>query len=861
MNSQLTSYLIAAAVLLVGVLPVSSFSADHPNILLIVSEDNGPELGCYGDPYVKTPVLDDLAAGGVRFETAFVPQSGCSQSRAAYLTGLYPHQNGQIGLATWKFCMYREDTPNVVRSLKEAGYRTGIIGKLHINPATAFPFDMKEIPSSNFSRKKLGDYAKHAEDFFNAGDKPFFLSINYPDAHRPFLRQVRGLPARPLSGDDVKPLAYFGLDTPQLREDTANYYNCISRLDSLIGELLDALRRSGKADNTLIVYLGDHGADLLRGKRTCYEGGLRVPLIVRWPGKAKANQVRRELVSTLDLVPTLLDAANARPIAGLPGLSLVPLLRDENSRWRRYLYTEFHLHSAHNFYPQRAVRNERYKLIQNLMPGRVNPGYDFTLNRFFADLPAAIEAAPDHIRAAYHRMKTPPEYELYDLQADPREFRNLAADAEHAAVLDELKERLATWRKQTNDPLLDAGNLRRLKSEVDACIIDGEASKSRLNLTYPEYFFDRSSSLGHRAEAGVDVFLGEPMFEMHPLFEGRGGRSVVVAADGSVLAFNGRLLRSSDDGGKTWGKSREIGHDAGGNALVNETNGEILLVRAGKGYLWKSRDNGHSWIREEIRILPDGFGHGSPDGVPVSVGAMQPGVTLQFGQHKGRLIMPGRIQGPEASNAVEWRPYHYNTAVYSDDGGRTWQTSTPFPVLGTGEAALAEVSDGSILYSSREHMSRGNRFFARSYDGGALWLNPYRSPCLPDGARGTSYGCMGGLIRLPVEGSDILLYSNLDTDAGSMPKKVGASTSRGREKITVWASFDAGKTWPVKRLVFDGPSAYSSLGVGRAGTPSEGKIYLFFEGGPEGMYSASNVAVFNLSWILKDRDLKELMKD
>ncbi len=207
----------------------STVTAGRPNILLIVSEDNGPELGCYGDPFVETPVLDKLAEEGVRFHNAYVPQAGCSQSRAALLTGLYPHQNGQIGLATWKFRMYREDTPNLVRSLKQAGYRTGIIGKLHINPAAAFPFDMKKISSSNFSRKKLGDYAKHAENFFNAGDTPFFLSVNYPDAHRPFIKQARGLPTKPLTGVDVKPLAYFGLDTPQLRSDTANYYNCMNR--------------------------------------------------------------------------------------------------------------------------------------------------------------------------------------------------------------------------------------------------------------------------------------------------------------------------------------------------------------------------------------------------------------------------------------------------------------------------------------------------------------------------------------------------------------------------------------------------------------------------------------------------------
>jgi N-sulfoglucosamine sulfohydrolase len=470
--------------------------AAKPNILLIVSEDNGPELGCYGDPYVKTPVLDQLASDGVRFQYAYVAQAGCSQSRAAFLTGLYPHQNGQIGLATWKFRMYREDTPNIVRSLRAAGYRTGIIGKLHVNPASAFPFDFTKIPSSNFSRKRLGDYANHAAAFFAASDKPFFLSVNYPDAHRPFVAQVAGLPERPLRADHVKPLAYFGLDTPELRAQTAAYYNCMSRLDTLVGDLLDALRQSGKADNTLIVYIGDHGADMLRGKRTSYEGGVRIPMIVNWPGQVEGGQVRQELVSTLDIMPTLLEAVGVDPVEELAGRSLLPLLRGEGAQWRRYLFTEYHTHSAHNFYPQRTVRNARYKLIHNLLPGRDNPGYDFTLNRFFADFPKTIESAPDDIRAAYHRMRTPPAYELYDLKTDPYEFHNLAAEAEHAELLATLKARLAEWRIQTDDPLLNPDNLKRLKAEIDACIIDGEARKEQLQLSYPDYFFQAPALIG-----------------------------------------------------------------------------------------------------------------------------------------------------------------------------------------------------------------------------------------------------------------------------------------------------------------------------------------------------------------------------
>lgn len=366
-----------------------------------------------------------------------------------------------------------------------------------------------------------------------------------------------------------------------------------------------------------------------------------------------------------------------------------------------------------------------------------------------------------------------------------------------------------------------------------------------------------SAAGNHAVASQRDEFLGEPLFvPMQQLWKDRGGWGGIIAApDGTVVAFQspgGGNCRRSRDGGKTWEPDIEIAPDAkGGRALVDETKGEILYANPGAGWLFRSRDHGASWVRESVQVRPDGFGLSPQDG---GVTAMQSGITLAFGRHKGRLIMPARIMGPQNSNAVAWRPYHYSTALYSDDGGKTWQTSKPFPVLGTGEATLAELSDGSILYNSREHMSRGNRFFAWSHDGGDLWINAYRSPDLPDGARGTSYGCMGGMIRLPVAGEDILLYSNLDTDAGEMPAQVGASTSKGREKITVWASFDGGRSWPVKRLVSDGPSAYSNLGVGRTGTPSQGKIYLIFEGGPTGCYEAVQVVSFNLSWLLNGQE-------
>ncbi|HBJ83406.1 MAG TPA: sulfatase [Verrucomicrobiales bacterium] len=475
--------------------------AAPPNVLLIVSEDNGPELGCYGDPYARTPNLDQLASQGVRFNRAFVPQAGCSQSRASFLTGLYPHQHGQIGLATWGFRLYREDTPNLPRSLKAAGYRTGIIGKLHINPESAFPFDFHEITGANFNRKQLGDYAKHAASFISASETPFFLSVNFPDAHDPWLRQVDGLPKSPQTGAEVKAMPYMGIDPPAMREMVADYYNSLARLDACVGDLLVMLEKSGKASNTIVIYIGDHGADFLRGKRTCYEGGLRIPLLIRWPGNAKP-QVREELVSTIDLMPTVLAACGASLVADLPGLPLQPLLADEPAKWRTHLFAEYHTHAAaSNYHPQRSVRTQRFKLIENLLPDTLNPDFDDTLRKLetaakkhgephFDDyIPKAIADAAPEVRTAYAVMENPPRYELYDLQADPHEFHNLAASAKHASTLAELQKQLTTWREQTQDPLLDPQNLQRLTAEVTA--VKGKSEGKASTWGYPDYFFGK----------------------------------------------------------------------------------------------------------------------------------------------------------------------------------------------------------------------------------------------------------------------------------------------------------------------------------------------------------------------------------
>lgn len=466
----------------------------RPNILLIVSEDHGPELGCYGDPIARTPVLDGLAGEGMRFDRAYVVQAGCSPSRASIHTGLYAHQHGQVGLSTWGFRMYSEDTPNLPRSLGEAGYRTGIIGKLHFEPESAVPFDFRAMPSGNFDRKDLAGYARHAAAFIGAGEEPFFLAVNYPDAHFPWQRQVDGLPPEPLDPEDVVVFPAYGVDTPEVRAVLANHYNSIMRLDSLVGDLLAVLEAQGKAENTLVVFISDHGPDIIRGKRTVFEGGTHVPLIIRWPGEVEAGLTSRALVESIDLMPTFLELAGAVPVPGLPGKSLVPLLRREPVAWRQYLFTEFHTHTAaDNFNPQRAVRDDRYKLIKNLVPGVENPIFEFNFGpgqRWGFDSAARAAMSPDapaHVRELYERMRIQPPYELYDLWADPHEFHNLAEDPAHAETFARLRHALQALRERSGDPLLHPSILEQFREEVLS--VRNRRDVRNHEWRYPTYFF------------------------------------------------------------------------------------------------------------------------------------------------------------------------------------------------------------------------------------------------------------------------------------------------------------------------------------------------------------------------------------
>jgi N-sulfoglucosamine sulfohydrolase len=498
-------------------------AARKPNVLLIVSEDNSPNLSCYGDRLVQTPNLDRLASEGVRFERAFVATASCSESRSAILTGLYPHQNGQIGLATHKYAMHR-NWPNIPSLLKQHGYRTGIIGKLHVNPESAFPFDFRWNVAAfcSFAHRDVRKIADVAEAFITESDEPFFLMVNYPDAHLPWLPKQDGLPETPLTAADVETLPSVGIDVPRLRACTADYYNCIRRLDSGIGMLLGKLTRAGREDNTLVIYLADHGAQFQRGKLSCYEGGLRVPLIVRWPEHRKEGSVIDELVATVDLLPTILEAVGAEVPAGLAGRSMAPLLQGDAVMWREYLYAEYHSHYPPVYFPQRAVRDGRFKLIVNLLQDRVNPvaqPKEPIVKRLPSYVtPSDLATSSDEVRRAYATWRDAPPVELYDLETDPYEFKNLAGQPQHADVQERLLAQLESWRRKTDDPLSDPAKLAKLTEEQDKQAEKYKTGSRSGAWEYHQYLYgDWSKHVLRHAESAGGV----------ELLTARGGPSVL----------------------------------------------------------------------------------------------------------------------------------------------------------------------------------------------------------------------------------------------------------------------------------------------------------------------------------------------
>lgn len=423
------SFLAAATA--IGTAGAQTAGTRPVNIVYLHSHDSGRYLGPYGHP-VPTPNLQKLAAEGVLFRRAFSAAPTCSPSRASLLTGQCPHRNGMLGLAHRGFAMtdYRR---HILYTLRDAGYHSVLAGLQHI-AAKPETIGYDEILPHRGNR--AAEVAPAAAAFLERRpSKPFFLDVGFFETHREY--------PKPGPEDDPRytlPPAPIP-DTPASRLDFASFRASARLLDRGAGIVLEALERSGLADDTLVISTTDHGIAFPRMKCNLTDAGFGVSLILRGPGVFGGGKVVDAMVSQLDLFPTICDLTGAQPPAWLEGNSLLPVVRGEAHEIHDEVFAEVNYHASYE--PKRAVRTQRYKYI-----------------RRFGDRAAPVLPNCDDgpsksvwLDAGWRNQPVARE-QLYDLIFDPNEQNNLAADPKSAAVLADMRGRLDRWMHRTDDPLL-----------------------------------------------------------------------------------------------------------------------------------------------------------------------------------------------------------------------------------------------------------------------------------------------------------------------------------------------------------------------------------------------------------------------
>lgn len=435
-----------------------------PNILLILTDDHSwPHAGHLGDPNIKTPNLDDFAAEGLSFDRAYVTSPQCTPSRSTILTGRSPIG---IGMARFSAALPADVQTFPERLRAEANYFTGFAGRGHHldgsgaqSPETRAVFDKEKLRTMHRRVDVVwgtGDGKESVAQFQRFLDRvpkgdPFFLQLGFTEPHRPLDEQSDYDP-------DSLVLPPHYPDTPELRADLARYYSELTRFDRYFGEVMAELEKRGLDENTLVIFMGDNGAALLRGKGTLYEYGVRVPLVMRWPGVIAPDGSTDILVSGEDIAPTCLEVAGLTPAKDLPGHSLMPIMEGDETSLREYAFAERGSHSDYLpvgsdiFDISRMVVDDRYKLIYNVtwqLPYRPTDFHWLPAWKTLADRHKAgkLESRFSDIYFPDRR----PMFELYDLQNDPAEMTNLVGQESSAEIEHRLKTALNTWMIHERD--------------------------------------------------------------------------------------------------------------------------------------------------------------------------------------------------------------------------------------------------------------------------------------------------------------------------------------------------------------------------------------------------------------------------
>jgi N-sulfoglucosamine sulfohydrolase len=456
----------------------ASSAAAPPNILIITVDDmSADSVGSYDCPVRDTtPNIDALAASGLRFSHAHVQVGNCMPSRNVMWSGRYPHNNGVEGFYQVKDATH----PHLVDLMQKAGYFTAIRHKVsHSTPYHPYHWDLvlDVLPEGKKAHvKDAASYGVSTTQGIQAAKdagRPFCLVINIADPHKPFYAQGKSgdtipdphMPSKVFTPEEMVVPGFLFKD-PVVYKELAHYYSSVRRADDGVGYVLDALNRSGKADDTLVMFLSDHGMALPFAKTQVYHHSTHTPLIVRWPGVTSAGtKDDKHMVSAVDFIPTLLDVISAEHPPGIDGRSFASLLKGQTQTERDFIIKEYNENAGGSRDPMRAVQTKELLYIfnpwsngQRVMATATSGTPTYRRMAELAQSDAAIAARHDLYQ---HRV---PE-ELYDVRNDPDCLVNLIESPQHQKRLNEIRKQLESWMVTTNDHMLSTF---RNRSDPDA---------------------------------------------------------------------------------------------------------------------------------------------------------------------------------------------------------------------------------------------------------------------------------------------------------------------------------------------------------------------------------------------------------
>ncbi len=457
LRCTLRVFLRSAVALAIALICSPGFADERPNVIVFIGDDiSWNDFGCYGNEAARTPNIDRLAANGLRFQNAYLTASSCSPSRCSIITGRYPHNNGKAAELHLPIAW---NLPMFPALLRDAGYYTALSGKDHMarSKAPASEVGPGEPWDSTDAGKSPGNSGGHANWVQTVRDrpkdKPFFFWFAAYDAHRDW--DADGQWDSDAYGPQHKPedvvVPPFLIDDQATREDLASYYNEVTRYDHYIGKVVTELEAQGELDNTLIFVLADNGRPFPRAKTRLHDSGMKTALVAHWPnGIENEGAAPGTLVSTIDLAPTILTAAQVKIPDTMQGVAMQPVYTDPEASVREAAFSEhnWHDYEAHG----RSVRVGDFLYLRNRRPEQAWQGpADSVRSPSHKALQAARDAGTMTPAQADVFLAPRPEEELYQVSEDPHQLNNLIADQGFGETAAKLRALLHRWSEETAD--------------------------------------------------------------------------------------------------------------------------------------------------------------------------------------------------------------------------------------------------------------------------------------------------------------------------------------------------------------------------------------------------------------------------